>query len=99
LVWGGEDIVSLAKIIAKIADDKAMAPFAAKGGVMDGSRMSADQVKAVSTWPSRVEVLATIAGQILGPGAKLAAQLNGPGGALVSQFKEKAKEPEEAPAT
>ncbi len=99
LVWGGEDIVSLAKIITKLTDDKAMAPFVAKGGVMDGARLSAEQVKAVSSWPSRTEVLSIIAGQILGPGSKLAAQLNGPGGSLVSQLKEKAKEPEgEVPA-
>lgn len=94
LCWGTEDIVSLAKVVTKIADDKTMAPFAPKGGVLDGARLTADQVKDVSKWPSRGEVLSMLVGQILGPGAKLAAQLNGPGGALASQVKEKAKEPE-----
>ena len=94
LCWGAEDIVSLAKIVTKVAEDKLMAPFAAKGGVLDGSPLSAAQVADVSKWPSRAEVLSMLVGQILGPGGRLAGQLNGPGGALASQVKEKAKEPE-----
>jgi ribosomal protein L10 len=94
LCWGAEDIVSLAKIVTKVAEDKLMAPFAAKGGVLDGAPLSAAQVADVSKWPSRAEVLSMLVGQILGPGGRLAGQLNGPGGALASQVKEKAKEPE-----
>ena len=55
LVWGGEDIISLAKEVINIAEDKNFAPFAPKGGVMDGQSLAADQVKAVSKWPSRKE--------------------------------------------
>ena len=94
LCWGSEDIVSLAKIVTKLGEDKTLQPFAAKGGVLDGSRLSPDQVKDVSKWPNRAEMLSMLVGQILGPGARLAGQLNGPGGALASQIKEKAKEPE-----
>src|SRR5882757_6521295 len=57
LVWGGEDIVALAKEITKLAGDKAFAPFETRGGVLDGSKLSADQVKLVSKWPSRLEQL------------------------------------------
>ncbi len=39
--WGGEDIVSLAKEITKLARDDKYAPFAARGGVMDGERYGA----------------------------------------------------------
>ena len=89
VVWGGEDIVSLAKEIAALAGDKLFAPFAARGGVMDGGRLTADQVAAVSKWPSRQEQLSIVAGQILSPGAMLASQLISVGGALASQIKQK----------
>jgi large subunit ribosomal protein L10 len=92
VVWGSEDVVSLAKEITKYADDKAFAPFAPKGGVMSGSKLSADDVKKVSKWPSRAEQLSLLVGQILSPGATLAAQLLGPGAKLASQVKKKSEE-------
>jgi large subunit ribosomal protein L10 len=48
VVWGGTDIVSLAKEVVALADDKTMAPFQARGGVVDGQRIAADQVKSAS---------------------------------------------------
>ncbi len=87
VVWGGEDIVTLAKEVARLADDEKFSPFAPKGGVMDGAKLSADEVIAVSKWPSRTEQLSIVAGQILSPGAKLSAQLLGPGGGLASQVE------------
>jgi len=92
VVWGAEDVVSLAKEVMAIADDKAFEKFEAKGGVMDGARLSADEVKAVSKWPNRTEQLSMLVGQILGPGATLSAQLLGPGGGLASQVKQKGEE-------
>src|SRR4051812_7668340 len=92
LLWGGEDIISLAKEVIKIAEDKNFAPFAPKGGVMDGQQLAADQVKAVSKWPSRLEQLSILSGQILGPGAKLSSQLLGAGAKLASQIKKKSEE-------
>jgi len=91
VVWGAEDIVSLAKEITKYAEDKAYDKFAAKGGVMDGSKLSADDVKKVSKWPSRAEQLSLLVGQILSPGATLSAQLLGPGAKLGSQIKKKSE--------
>jgi large subunit ribosomal protein L10 len=96
VVWGAEDVVSLAKEISRFADDKAFAPFAAKGGVMDGSKLSADDVKKVSKWPSRGEQLSLLVGQILSPGATLSAQLLGPGAKLGSQIKKKSEGDAEA---
>jgi ribosomal protein L10 len=100
VVWGAEDIVSLAKHITALAGDKQYEPFAARGGVMDGSRLTSEQVAAVSKWPSRQEQLSILVGQILSPGATLVAQLTGAGGALASQIKQKGeeKEGEAAPA-
>jgi large subunit ribosomal protein L10 len=94
VVYGASDVVSLAKEVTKLADDKLMAPFATTGGVMAGAKLTAEEVKGVSKWPTREEQLSMLVGQILSPGAKLASQLNSVGGALVSQLKEKAKEPE-----
>ena len=94
VVWGGEDIVSLAKEITRIAEDKEYAKFLPKGGVMSGSKLSADDVKKVSKWPSRAEQLSLLVGQILSPGATLSAQLLSPGAKLASQVKKKSEEEE-----
>ena len=59
---------------------------------MDGAKLSADDVTAVSKWPSREEQLSLLVGQILSPGANLAAQLTSPGGKLASQIEQKAEE-------
>ena len=91
VVWGGEDVVSLAKEVTKLAEDAKYEPFAPKGGVMDGSALSAEDVKLVSKWPSRTEQLSLLVGQILSPGANLVAQLKGPGGKLASQIETKAE--------
>jgi len=98
LCWGGEDIISLAKEVVRLAHDEKLAPFAARGGVMDGERLSPEQVEAVSKWPNRAEQLSMLVGQILGPGAQLASQLVGPGGALASQVAQKGEGEEEEAA-
>jgi ribosomal protein L10 len=95
--WGGEDIVSLAKEISKLAKDDKLKPFEARGGVMDGERLTAPQVEQVSKWPSRTEQLSILLGQILSPGAVLVGQLNSVGGALASQIKQKGEEAEGEP--
>lgn len=92
VVWGGEDVVSLAKEIVRLSEDAKFAPFAPKGGVMEGAPLSAEQVKEVSKWPSRTEQLSLLVGQILSPGAKLSAQLLGPGAMLGSQIQKKGEE-------
>ncbi len=94
LVWGGEDLISLAKEVVKISALKEFEPFAPKGGVMDGQPLAADQVRAVSRWPSRQEQLSILVGQILSPGATLCAQLLGAGAKLASQIKKKSEEAE-----
>lgn len=96
VVWGSEDIVSLAKAITELVGDKRFEAFEARGGVLDGEWMDAAQVKAVSKWPSRTEQISIIAGQIIGVGGKLSAQLIGAGGALASQVKQIAEGDEES---
>lgn len=96
VLWGGPDIVSLAKTVTKLASQKPFEKFEPKGGAMDGARLSADQVKQVSKWPSREEQISILLGQILAPGALLASQLNSIGGALASQIKQIAEREEAA---
>ncbi len=102
VVWGGEDAVSLAKEIIRLSEAKEFKGFEARGGAMDGARLTATEVKSVSSWPSRTEQLSILVGQILGPGSKLASQLVGLGGALASQIKQRIEDLEknggEAPA-
>lgn len=102
MIWGGEDIVSLAKELIRYTDDKKFAPLAPRGGVMDGAQLTAEMVKEVSKWPSRTEQLSILAGQIISLGGKLSSQFLAMGGALASQIKQKSEEtsqegaPEEA---
>jgi large subunit ribosomal protein L10 len=96
ICWGCEDLVTLAKEITKISRDEKNKPFEARGGVMDGERLSPDQVAQVAKWPGRAEQLSILVGQFLSPGADLASQLISAGGALASQIEQKSEGAEEA---
>jgi len=96
IVWGADDFVSLAKEVVKFAEAKEFEGFATRGGTMDGTKLSPAQIKDVSKWPSRMEQLSILVGQIVGPGAMLAAQLNSMGGALASQIKQHTENLEKA---
>ena len=92
VMWGGEDIISLAKEATRLTESEEYAKFEARGGVMDGEQLSAERVKEISKWPSRDEQLSLLVGQILGPGSALGGALLGPGGAVASQIKSKSEE-------
>ncbi|MEX0715268.1 MAG: 50S ribosomal protein L10 [Planctomycetaceae bacterium] len=93
LVFGGEDIVSLSKEIAKWAKD--IADLEIKGGTVEGTALSGADVEKLSKSPSRLELISQIAGQLLSPGANLAAALLGPGAKLASQIEKIAEKQEE----
>jgi large subunit ribosomal protein L10 len=95
ICWGCEDIVSLAKEISRMAADEKNKPFETRGGVMDGERLTADQVAYVAKWPNRLEQLSILMGQILSPGANLVSQLESVGGQLASQIEQKGEGAEE----
>lgn len=97
VVWGADDFVSLAKEIVEIQKKPEFEKCQARGGVMDGERLTAEKVKEISKWPNRVGQISLLLGQILSPGAQLLSQLASPGGALASQIEKKSKE-EGAPA-
>ena len=65
--------------------------FEARGGVMDGEQLTADEVVAVSKWPSRTEQLSMLCGPDPSPGASWRASLTSVGGALASQIEERGK--------
>jgi len=100
VVWGGEDFVSLAKEMVALHKKPEFEKCTAKGGVMDGEKLTAEKVTDVSKWPNRAGQISIVVGQILSPGSKLLSQLGGPGGKLLSQIKQKSEgeEPETAPA-
>ena len=99
--WGGDDFVSLVKEVVAIDEDQEhYGVFATRGGVMDGATLTPESLVEISKWPTREELLATIVGQLLGPGQTLAGQLCGPGNTLASQIGELADagDEEESPA-
>ncbi len=99
VLWGSEDIVSLAKLLTKLGESKEFQKLETRGGVLDGARLSPEDVKDVAKWPTRLEQLSLLLGQILSPGAKLSSQLLGPGGMLASQIDKQAEgADEDAPA-
>jgi ribosomal protein L10 len=89
VVWGGEDFVSLVKEVNKLHQNAAYEAFQARGGVMDGEKLTPQRVAEISKWPGRPEQLSILAAQILSPGARLAAQLLAPGAILASQIEKK----------
>ena len=90
ICWGSTDFVSLVKELVELDKDaEKFDHFVADGGVMDGEKLDADGLKAVSKWPSRQEQISMLVGQVLGPGAQLSAALLGPGKMLNSQIKKK----------
>ncbi len=95
ICWGSEDVVSLAKEVSRLAGEDQFEAFAPRGGIMDGEPLTAEQVTAVSKWPTRTEQLSILLGQILSPGANLSGQLIGPGGALASQIEQQGEGDEE----
>lgn len=90
LVWGGEDIVALSKEITKWA--KEIEPLSIKGGTVEGTSLTADDVDQLSKSPSREELIGQIVGLILSPGAQLSAALLGAGAKLASQVKQISEE-------
>ena len=91
ICWGSTDFVQLAKDIIEIQKQPGFDKLETRGGVLDEEQLSAERVTEVSKWPSRVEQLSILMGQILAPGARLLSQLAAPGGALASQIKQKSE--------
>ena len=92
VMWGGTDIVALAKEAIRLHKSAEHAAFEARGGILEGDPLTSARVEEISKWPSRSEQLSILVGQILAPGRTLCAQLLGPGALLASQIKKKGEE-------
>jgi len=91
IIWGGEDLISLAKEVIELDKDKAYKAFEPRGGVMDGEHLTATRVKEISKWPNREEQLSILSGMLASAWSQISAQLLSPGGKLASQIEEKSK--------
>jgi len=80
LVFTPEDPVASAKAMMEFAKDNKV--FAVKGGYIDGALVSADQIKAIASLPSREELIAKLMGSMLNPVRGFMAMANAPAGAL-----------------
>ncbi len=90
LVWGGEDIVSLSKVIVQWT--KELAALEVKGGSVEGTSLDAAGVDALSKSPSREELIGRVVMLAQSPGSQIVGALLGPGGKLSGQLKAKSEE-------
>ena len=74
-VFAGEDVAAAAKAVKNFA--KGNDKLEIKGGLMEGAQVSAAQVEAIASLPSREALLAQIAGAISGVARGLAVCVNG----------------------
>lgn len=74
IMYGGEDIVSIAKAAQKYLDDQEGEANAGAfvGAVLDGQVLDAKMAATVHKMPSKKDVQALIVGLALGPGSKIA---------------------------
>lgn len=74
-VFAGADVAAAAKAVKEFA--KTNQNLEIKGGLMEGKAVTAAEVEAIASLPSREELLAQIAGAISGVARGLAVALNG----------------------
>ena len=75
ILYGGEDIVSVAKAVQRYLDDQEGGeanPGAFVGAVLDGQVLDAKGAEGVHKMPSKKDVQALIVGLAIGPGSKIA---------------------------
>jgi large subunit ribosomal protein L10 len=78
IVFGGEDIVALAREVTESIKEIKTAEL--KGGAIGDLSLTASQVEDISKSPGRKELLSQVAGLALSPGGQLAGAIRGAGG-------------------
>ena len=96
IAWGGDDVVDLAKELDRLSGVKDFDGFECRGGALDGARLDAGDVKKVAKWPTRVEQLSILSGQISSLAGTLAGQIVSAGGTLAGQISQRAEDLEKA---
>lgn len=85
LVYGGESVVNIARtIIARVKEIQALE---VKGAIMEGEVYTADQVEALSKFPTRAEAQAQVIQVILGPAGQVIGAALSAGSAVASILK------------
>ena len=74
-VFAGDDVAAAAKAVKNFAKDNQNLEI--KGGLMEGKAVTAAEVEAIASLPSREELIAQIAGAISGVARGLATTVNG----------------------
>lgn len=93
-VFAGDDIAAAAKAVKEFS--KTNETLTIKGGLMEGAAVSAAEVEAIASLPSREELYAKIAGAISGVARGLAVALNGVPSGLAQATKAVADQKEAA---
>jgi len=86
LVWGGESIVDLAKVLADEA--KAISQLEIRGGVSGGQVLSKQQIEDLSRLPSREELIGQVVARAIGQAGRVVALAMAGGGRLLAQIRE-----------
>lgn len=93
-VFAGDDVAAAAKAVKEFA--KTNETLTIKGGLMDGAAVTAQEVEAIASLPSREELYARMAGAISGVARGLAVALNGVPSGLAQATKAVANQKEAA---
>lgn len=96
IAWGGEDVVDLAKELDRLAGVKDYEGFECRGGALDGARLESGDVKKVAKWPTRMEQLSLLSGQISSLAGTLSGQILSAGGGLAGQIASRVEDLEKA---
>lgn len=86
VAWGSDSVVTVVRELLDIGKE---APnLEVKGALLEGEIYAgADDVKRLSTFPTRSEAIADVLACVLSGGANLAAAITGPGGAIAGALK------------
>ena len=96
IAWGGEDVVDLAKELDRLTGVKDFEGLECRGGALDGARLDSVDIKKVAKWPTRLEQLSILSGQISSLAGTLAGQIVSAGGTLAGQISQRADDLEKA---
>jgi large subunit ribosomal protein L10 len=96
LVFAYEDAVQTAKAVSDFARTSRI--MSVKGGVMDNRTVSAADVEAIATLPSREELQARLLGMLVSPMTRTLGVLSGPSRSLVYLLNARAEQQGEAVA-
>jgi large subunit ribosomal protein L10 len=85
LAYGGESVVNIARsLIARVKEIQALE---VKGAIMEGELFTADQMEALSKYPTRAEAQAQVIQVVLGPAGQVIGAAVGAGNAIASILK------------